>query len=125
MPVPVVGRVRAGSPTLAVEDIEGYMRLDPDFFKCAGAFILTVEGDSMTGAGIDDGDYILVRPGRDASNGDVVVAMLDGEATVKRFLRKGGSVTLRPENPAMEDLLIDRTRSFSIIGRVVNVIKRI
>ena len=125
--VPIAGRVRAGSAHLAVEDIVGHMALDARFFKCsAGAFILKVEGESMRGAGIDDGDYIVVRPQSTASNGDVVVALIDNEATVKRFFMEDGAVILKPENPSMAPVRIEGgARDVSIAGRVVSVVKRI
>ncbi len=123
--IPVLGRVRAGSPALAVEDIEGYMRLDPDFFSCRGGFILRAEGESMTGAGIDDGDLLLIAPKCSAESGEIVIAMLDDEATVKRFMKKEGRIELLPENPAFSPVEIDPTRPFAIIGRVVNVIKNL
>lgn len=124
--VPIAGRVRAGSPHLAVEDIVGQVVLDAGFLKCADAFLLKVEGDSMTGAGIDEGDYLLVRPQSDASNGDIVVAMLDSEATVKRFFREEGAVVLKPENPSMEPIRVaEGGRELSIAGKVISVVKRL
>ncbi|MBI5469057.1 MAG: repressor LexA [Deltaproteobacteria bacterium] len=124
--VPIAGRVRAGSPHLAVEDIVGHMALDARFFKCAGAFVLKVEGESMTGAGIDDGDYLVVRPQNWASNGEIVVALIDNEATVKRFFMEAGVVTLKPENPSMEPIRVaGGGREVSVIGKVVSVVKKI
>jgi repressor LexA len=123
--VPIAGRVKAGPPHLAVEDIQGHVTLDSRFFRPAGAFLLKVEGESMTGASMDDGDYILVRPQKVASNGDIVVAMLDDEATVKRFSKKGDSITLKPENPTMAPIRVkEGKRDFTIIGKVISVIKR-
>ncbi len=124
--VPVAGRVRAGSPHLAIEDITERVTLDGRFFKPPeGAFLLKVEGESMTGAGIDDGDHVLVRPEKSPETGEIVVAMLDDEATIKRFLKKGGAITLKPENPEMEPLTVKQgAREFSIIGKVITVIKR-
>ncbi|MBI1912783.1 MAG: repressor LexA [Deltaproteobacteria bacterium] len=124
--IPIVGHVRAGSPHPAIEDILGHVALDSRFFKCRDAFMLKVEGDSMTGAGIDEGDFLIVRPEKDASDGEIVVAMLDGQATVKRFFRKGGSVMLKPENPNLEPIIIDEmSGEFSIIGKVISVIKQV
>lgn len=123
--VPIAGRVHAGSPHLAVEDIVGHMALDARFFKCDGAFVLKVEGESMTGAGIDDGDYLIVRPQDTASNGEIVVALIDNEATVKRFFREAGVVTLKPENPSMEPIRVSGGREVSVVGKVVSVIKKI
>jgi len=123
--VPIVGQVRAGSPHMAVEDIRGHVALDAGFFRCAGAFILKVVGESMIEAGIADADYVLVRPQKDAQNGDIVVVLIDGEATVKRFFATDGLITLRPANPTYAPIVIkDDGREFSIIGKVVSVIKR-
>ncbi|OGQ51849.1 MAG: repressor LexA [Deltaproteobacteria bacterium RIFCSPLOWO2_02_FULL_53_8] len=124
--VPIAGHVRAGVPHLAVEDVVGHVALDVGFFKCAGAFILKVVGDSMIEAGIDDGDYVLVRPQKDAENGDIVVAVIGGEATVKRLFVGGGSITLNPANPAYRPVIVmDDGQDFSIAGKVVSVIKQI
>jgi len=122
--VPIAGRVRAGVPHLAVEDVVGHVALDEELFNCRGAFALRVEGESMTGAGIDPGDLVVVRPQKDALNGEVVVAMLDGEATVKRFYRKGAEIVLKAENPAMGPIRVDGASALEIVGRVVSVIKR-
>ncbi len=122
--VPVAGSVRAGSPELAVEDVSGRVSLDERFFRCAGAFLLKVKGESMTGAGIDDGDYALVRPQKIAESGDIVVAIIEGEATVKRFLRKGRAVILKPENPDMRPITVSGG-DFHIVGKVISVIKTV
>ncbi len=125
--IPIAGAVRAGTPELAVEDIVGHVTLDEGFFKCRDTFILRVEGESMTGAGINEGDHLIVRPGPGADSGDIIVAMLDNEATVKRFFTDGGSVTLKPENPSMKPIVIKsgEAGSFSIIGKVIFVIKKV
>lgn len=127
IPIPIAGAVRAGPPELAVEDIVGHVTLDEDFFNCRDTFILRVEGDSMIGAGMEEGDHLIVRPGPACEAGDIVVAMLGGEATVKRFQREGGTVTLKPENPSMKPIVIDPgdAESFSIIGKVIFVIKKV
>lgn len=123
--LPIAGRVRAGAPCLAVEDIVGHVALDEGFFRCRDAFLLKVDGDSMIGAGIEDGDHIVVRPQDNAMDNDIVVALIDdAEATVKRFSRKGRGIILKPENPAMEPMELDGKRPVSIIGKVVSVIKR-
>lgn len=122
--VPIAGRVRAGAPHMAVEDISGRVMLDARFFKCRGAFILKAEGDSMIGAGIEDGDYLLVRPGSGVLNNDIVVAVINDEATVKRFFKEGEAVTLKPENPDMSPIHVKEGQEFRIAGKVVSVIKR-
>jgi len=123
--LPIAGRVRAGSPALAIEDISGHVQLDESFFRCSGAFLLKVEGESMTGAGINDGDLVVVRPQKDASSGDIVVALIDGEATVKTFLRDEEGVVLRPENPSMRPMRVSPDTDFSIAGKVISVIRRL
>jgi repressor LexA len=124
--VPIVGRVRAGPPLLAVEDVLGHVTLDSRFFHPAGAFLLKIEGESMKGAGIEDGDYALVMPQKHVSNRDIIVAMLDDEATLKRFSKKGNTITLKPENPGMEPIRINKgERDFAIVGKVISVIKRL
>ncbi|MFQ5464321.1 MAG: transcriptional repressor LexA [Thermodesulfobacteriota bacterium] len=129
--IPIAGRVRAGEPHLAVEDVVGRVVLDERFFGCADAFMLQVEGESMTGAGIDDGDFVIVRPQPTAESGDIVVALIGDEATVKRFMRKGADIILKPENPEMEPITLAGAGAdgeggeVSIIGRVISVIKRV
>jgi len=125
--IPIAGAVRAGPPALAVEDIVGHVTLDEGFFNCADTFILRVEGQSMIGAGMEEGDHLIVRPGPGADSGDIVVAMLDNEATVKRFFTDGETVTLKPENPSMRPIVITpgETESFSIIGKVIFIMKKV
>lgn len=131
--LPIVGHVRAGAPHMAIEDVVGHVALDSAFFDAAGAFVLKVEGDSMTGAGIAEGDHLVVRPGSEVKNNDIVVAMLDGEATVKRFFRKGrrgATVTLAPENPDFAPIEITEDEigvdiDFSVVGKVVRIIKSV
>ncbi len=130
VPVPILGRVQAGAPHPAIEDAVGYVNLDARFFGCRNkdVFLLQAQGESMINAGIDHGDYLLVNPGSDANNGDIIVAMIDGEATVKRFFRQGNKIILRPENQEMEDFIIDGNTfsgDFSIVGKVVSVIKQL
>ncbi len=122
--IPVIGSVAAGTPTLAQENIEDVVRL-PEGWAPEGAFLLRVEGDSMQDAHILDGDYVLVRPDKTAANGEIVVAMMGDEATVKRFYRRKNSVELRPENPAYAPIEVrgsDATE-FSIVGKVIGVFR--
>lgn len=114
--VPIIGVVTAGQPILAVENIEGYLPWDGD----ADCFALRVRGDSMIEAGIFDGDKVVVRPQPTAEHGQIVVALLGEEATVKRLHRKSGEIWLMPENPAYEP--IDGT-NVQILGRVRAVIR--
>jgi repressor LexA len=121
---PVVGRVAAGLPLLAQENIEDMIQL-PKEWAPAGAFLLKVQGNSMEGAHILDGDYVLVHPQQTASNGEIVVALIGEEATVKRFYKSGTSITLKAENPKYEPIKIERSDStpFSIIGTVMGVFR--
>ena len=109
--IPVVGVVTAGVPILATENIEGYLPWDGE----AGCFVLRVRGDSMIGAGILDGDKVVVRPQKDAENGQIVVALLDDSATVKRLKKAGREVWLMPENPSSQPI---DGREAQILGRV-------
>jgi len=122
--VPLVGQVAAGSPILAAENIEATLPL-PTSFAGEGTFVLRVKGESMVGAGILDGDFVVVRQQPTASNGDIVVAMIDEEATVKRFFRESDRVRLQPENPAMDPIYADEHVDFAILGKVVALFRRI
>ena len=114
--IPVVGVVTAGVPILATENIEGYIPWDGE----RGCYALRVRGDSMINAGILDGDKVVVRPQQTADNGEIVVALLDDSATVKRFRKVGATVWLMPENPAYDP--IDGTEA-QILGKVKAVIR--
>ncbi|MDR7400708.1 MAG: transcriptional repressor LexA [Armatimonadota bacterium] len=122
VPVPVVGRVTAGEPILAQQNIEDYLPLPADLLGGAEGFLLHVRGDSMIGAGIYDGDLLLVRRQSTARNGDIVVARLEDEATVKRFYREADRIRLQPENPALEPI---HTRDVVIEGVAVALIRRL
>lgn len=117
--IPVVGSVAAGSPILAEQNIEDHILLSPELAK-DGYFLLRVRGDSMVNAGILEGDLVLVRPQHEASNGSIVVALVDGDATVKRFERSNGHVKLIAENPAYEPIV---TTNVSLVGIVRGVIR--
>jgi len=119
--VPLVGWVAAGSPALAEEHIEGYHALD-GFVVPEGSFLLRVRGDSMIGDHIQDGDLILVSPQARAEDGAIVVAMVDGETTVKRLCRRGDGIQLVPSHPAMEPLSVRQDVQLRIIGKVVAVL---
>ena len=120
--LPVVGRVAAGVPITAAENVEDHMVLPQSWTPRNGGFFLKVKGDSMIEAAILDGDLILVEPRPNADNGEIVVAMIDGEATVKRFYRETGRVRLQPENAAMAPIYAD---DVTIVGRVEAVIRRL
>jgi len=119
--LPLVGRVAAGKPTLAVEDIEDYYPIPQDFLSGEDGFLLEVNGDSMIEDGIRDGDYVIVRRQPTADNGDTVVAQVDGEATVKRFYREHGRFRLQPANSQMKPIFLEEVE---IVGRVVGLIRR-
>lgn len=122
--LPVIGRVAAGSPILAEEAIERRLELNPDLFKPAADYFLRVRGDSMTGAGILDGDLLAVHRTAEARKNQIVVARLDSEVTVKRYRPARGGVWLVAENPAMEPIWVrSRERGFAIEGVVVGVIR--
>jgi len=123
--VPLVGRIAAGEPLLAQENITDRVTLDPGFLKGDGNFLLEVQGESMIEAHICPGDYILVRPQEQARNGEIVVAMIEDEATVKRFERKGDSVRLIPENRDMQPIEVKYPRTLKIVGIVVGLIRRL
>ena len=114
--IPVVGVVTAGVQILATENIEGYIPWDGE----SGCFVLRVRGDSMIGAGILDGDKVVVRPQPDAENGQIVVALLDDSATVKRLKKTGRDVWLMPENPSYEPIPGNEAK---ILGRVKALIR--
>lgn len=122
--VPLVGQVAAGAPILAAENIEATLPL-PESFAGEETFVLRVKGESMIEAGILDGDYVVVRQQPTASNGEIVVAMINEEATVKRFFREDGRIRLQPENRSMEPLYADEHADFSVLGKVVALFRRI
>ena len=121
--MPIVGKVAAGMPITAQENLEGEFVLPTAFVpRASDSFMLRVQGDSMIEAAILDGDLIVVRPQKTASNGEIVVAMLEGDATVKRFYREDGRVRLQPENHTMAPIYAS---DVEIIGRVEAVVRRL
>src|ERR671916_735307 len=120
--LPVIGQVAAGQPILAEENIEDYVPVPQIAGGDEGEYVLRVTGDSMKDAGIFEDDYVVVRPQDTATNGEIVVAMLDGEATVKRFFKEKERVRLQPENDALDPIY---TRDVEIVGRVVGVCRRV
>lgn len=122
--VPLVGRIAAGSPILAEEDIEDVYALPVDLVGDGPLFMLRVKGESMIDAGILDGDFVVIRRQPDALDGEIVAALIDGdEATVKRLERKDGAVILHAENPAFEPMVF--TDGVELIGKVVTVLRGI
>ena len=125
--LPLVGQIAAGGPLLAEENIEDYIEVPAPLSRGGEEFLLRVKGESMIGAGILDGDYVVVRRQSDARNGDVVVALTGedetaDEATVKRFFREDGRVRLQPENDALEPIY---ARHVHILGKVIGVFRRL
>lgn len=122
--VPLVGRIAAGSPVLATEDIEDVYPLPESLVGSGPVFMLRVKGDSMVDAGILDGDLVVVRRQPDAQDGDMVAAMVEGEeATVKRLYRRDGQVVLHAENEAYPDMLFES--DVAVLGKVVSVLRRV
>ena len=122
--VPIIGRIKAGLPSLAVENIEGYYNVDLSWVNDQGCFFLRVDGESMIDAHILDGDLVLIRPQQTADNGQIVVAMVDGEATLKRFFREKGHIRLQPENSTMEPIIINAGEAEAVIlGKLLKTIR--
>jgi len=120
--LPIVGKVAAGTPITAAENIEGELVVPAELARKTGGFVLRVSGESMVEAAILDGDFIVVSPKDHAENGEIVVAMIEDEATVKRFYREAGRVRLQPENRTMEPIYADDVK---IVGRVEAVYRRL
>ena len=120
--LPLVGQVAAGQPILAEENIEDYMQVPVVAGGDEGEYVLRVSGDSMKGAGILEGDFVVVRRQESAKNGDIVVALVGDEATVKRYFKEKDHVRLQPENDAIEPI---RSSAVRVLGRVVGVLRKV
>lgn len=118
--VPMIGKVAAGQPILAVENIENYFPIPAEFMPNAESFMLKVKGESMINAGIFDGDSILVQKQSNAKNGDMVVALVEDSATVKTFYKEDGHIRLQPENDTMEPIIVP---DCTILGKVFGVFR--
>lgn len=123
--LPVVGKIAAGEPILAVENIVEEIVLDRSWVKGRKPFLLRVVGDSMRDAGILDGDYVLVNGEDRADDGDIVVALIEEEATVKRLRTRRGQVVLEPANPAYAPIQVRSDRAFQIVGKVIGVFRKL
>ena len=123
MSLPLVGLIRAGEPILAAEHIEEYITVDQSFFKAEEGFALKVLGQSMVEAGIFEGDIVLVDPVREIKNGDIVIALLEDEATIKLFYKDNGKVRLVPKNKLMKPIEVEPEK-VKILGKVVGVLRR-
>ncbi len=122
--IPIVGLIAAGKPITAEENIDGHITLDRNLFKGEGLFTLRVTGDSMEGIGVLDGDFVIVRQQATAQNNDIVVAIIEGEATLKRYIRKENYIILHAENPRYEDIVVPSDRDILIAGKMVGVIRK-
>ena len=120
--LPLLGSVAAGQPMLAEENVEDYVSVPEIAGGGEGEYLLRIRGDSMKDAGIIEGDFVVVRPQDTARDGDVVVALLGEEATVKRFFREADHVRLQPENDAMEPI---RSKEVTVLGRVVGLLRSV
>ena len=128
--VPVVGRIRAGTPVLAQEQVEGHVVIDGSWLggnisADSTHFALTVQGDSMITAGILHGDYVIVRQQPTAQNGDIVVALLGEDATIKRWYQEEGHVRLQPAHPTMAPIMVTPDQPLAVLGKVVAVFRQI
>jgi repressor LexA len=119
--LPMVGQVAAGVPILAEQNIDAFIPVPAELIGSGQHFLLQVRGDSMIDAGILDGDYLIVRQQADANNGEIVVAVLEDEATVKRLFKHDGYIELRPENPAMQPIMVPRA---VIAGKAAGLLRR-
>src|SRR4030043_771396 len=123
--IPIAGRVRAGEPILAIENIEGYFNLDRSFASSKDVFLLRVQGDSMIDAHIQDGAFALVKPRLNAENGEIVVALIEDEATIKRIFTERDLIRLEPANPHMEPIVIKKgEKKVSLVGKGVGIFRK-
>lgn len=122
--VPLIGSVAAGRPITAMENLEGHITLDRDIFRDDGLFTLRIKGDSMVGVGVLDGDIVIVKPQNSAKNNDIVVAIVDDEATLKRYIKTKDRIILQAENPKYHDIVIPADRGVWIAGKMVGVIRK-
>ena len=120
--VPVVGKVAAGQPILAVENVESYFPIPAEYMPNAQTFMLVVKGESMINVGIYDGDQILVQEQATANNGDIVVALIEDSATVKTYYKEDGYYRLQPENDTMEPIIVEKDQ-LTILGKVIGIFR--
>ena len=124
--IPIVGRVAAGTPILAVQNLEGTVTIDRDFLACrSDVFALRVKGDSMINAGIFDGDLIFARQQKTAERGEIIVAQIDNEATVKYYHPLADHVELRPANPRYRPIIVKKDKDFTIAGKLIGVMRKV
>ena len=124
--IPIVGRVAAGTPILAVQNLEGTVTIDRDFLACrSDVFALRDKGDSMINAGIFDGDLIFARQQKTAERGEIIVAQIDNEATVKYYHPLADHVELRPANPRYRPIIVKNDKDFTIAGKLIGVMRKV
>lgn len=121
--VPIIGKVSAGQPLLAMENIDGYFPIPSEYMPNNKTFMLVVQGDSMINAGIFNGDYVIVEQQKTAENGQKVVALVEDSATVKTFYKEDGHIRLQPENDTMEPIIVEQDQFFQILGKVIGVFR--
>ncbi len=119
--IPILGKITAGEPILAVENCEEYFMVSPNMFRGEDLFMLTISGESMINAGIYNGDQVVLRQQSTANNGEIVAAMIDGMATVKRFYKENGHYRLQPENDTMLPIYTDHVE---ILGKVIGLVRK-
>lgn len=125
--IPIVGRIAAGAPITAIEHVEEHVSVGENLIgQPTDVFGLVVKGDSMIEAGIYDGDYIFIKKGNTARNGQIIAAMVDGEATVKTFFKESGRIRLQPENASMEPIFVEPSEAvdMQILGKVIGVFRK-
>ncbi len=122
--VPLVGAVAAGMPITAIENLEGHVTLDRNLFRGEGLFTLRIKGDSMKDIGVLNGDLVIVQQQNAARDGEVVVAIIEGEATLKRYLREKNRIILRAENEQYDDIVVSSDRDIWIAGKMVGVMRK-
>ncbi|MGH7717851.1 MAG: transcriptional repressor LexA [Gemmatimonadaceae bacterium] len=122
-PVPYYGKIAAGQPALLPENRKGYITVDRRFIPCDEAFFLKIDGDSMIGRGIFNGDYALICPTESADEGQVIAARLGDTATVKTLTRRDGTIVLEPANPAEQEIVVGADEDFSVLGTVCGIFR--
>lgn len=121
--VPIIGKVAAGEPLLAVQNVEGYFPIPSEYMPNKQTFMLVVQGDSMVNAGIFSGDYVVVEKQENAENGDKIVALVEDSATIKTFYKEKDHIRLQPENDYMDPILIHPEQQFQVLGKVIGVFR--
>lgn len=121
--VPIIGKVAAGEPLLAVQNVEGYFPIPSEYMPNKQTFMLVVQGDSMINAGIFSGDYVVVEKQENAENGDKVVALVEDSATIKTFYKETDHIRLQPENDFMDPIVISPDQQFQVLGKVIGVFR--